>query len=158
MFTSWGTICWLPDVRAWGRVIASLLKPGGEFYFVDFHPAAAVMDDETGQGGRPGWFAPYFHEAALEIEDVRDYANPTTVLANARTHQFIHPVGEVVQALIDAGLRITMLHEHPTVAWPAFASLVEVPGRLYAFPDKPWLPLSYSINATRAIIPIAAGS
>ena len=150
VFTTWGTIPWLPDIRAWARVIASLLAPGGFLYFADMHPAALVFDDETGHDGRPGWFAPYFQEGVLEIEERRDYANPQVRLSNSRTHQFVHPVASVVQALIDAGLRLTMLHEHDAVAWKAFACLVETEGGLYRFPDKPWLPLSYSLKAERS--------
>ncbi len=148
VFTTWGTIQWLPDVASWARVIASLLKPGGFFYFADIHPAALVFDDEAGDSVRPGWFMPYFHEGGFEIDDVRDYANPVAILKHSKTHQFAHPLASVVQALIDAGLRIDMLHEHDGVAWQAFASLVEGEGGLWRFADKPWLPLSYSIKAS----------
>jgi len=48
VFTTWGTIPWLPDIAGWARVIASLLKPGGFLYFADMHPAAMVFDDEAG--------------------------------------------------------------------------------------------------------------
>ena len=150
VFTTWGTIGWLPDIRAWAAVVASLLAPGGEFYFADIHPAALVFDDGVaGAGGMPGWFAPYFQGGAIVVDDPRDYANPVAQLANARTHQFIHPVASVVQALLDAGLRLTMLHEHDTLAWKQFGCMVETEGRLYRLPDKPWLPLSYSLKAIK---------
>jgi SAM-dependent methyltransferase len=149
VFTTWGTIPWLPDITGWAREIASLLKPGGFLYFADMHPAALVFDDEAGDGARPGWFWPYFHEGVFEIDDARDYANPMAVLRHSKTHNFVHPLANVVQALIDAGLRIEMLHEHDGVAWKAFASLVKGDGRLWRFPDKPWLPLSYSIKARK---------
>lgn len=150
VFTSWGTICWLPDIDAWARTVASLLRPGGFFYFADMHPAALVFDDETGQGGRPGWFAPYFHPGALEIDEVRDYADPEARLSNTRTHQFMHPVGRVVQALIDAGLHLEMLHEHDSVAWQAFYCLVQHEDGMWRFPDRPWLPLSYSLKVRKS--------
>jgi SAM-dependent methyltransferase len=150
VFVTWGTTIWLPDIAGWAQVVASLLAPGGVFYFADIHPAALVFDEEATQAGMPGWFAPYFHEGPLVLEDARDYANPTTVLANTRTHQFIHPVASTVQALIDAGLRIEMLREHDAVAWRAFGCLVEAPGGVFRWPDKAWLPLSYSLRAVRA--------
>ena len=109
--------------------------------------AALVFDDEAGDGVRPGWFWPYFHTGIFDIDDARDYANPLAVLRH-KTHQFVHPLASVVQALIDAGLSIEMLHEHDGVAWKAFASLIEGEGRLWRFPDKPWLPLSYSIKGS----------
>ncbi len=149
VFVTWGTICWLPDIENWARVIASLLKPGGIFYFADMHPTSLVFDDETAIGGRPGWFVPYFHPGALELVEERDYADPDIRLSNTRTHQFIHPVGRVVQALIDSGLRLDMLHEHDAVAWQAFQCLVQSPDGLWRFPDRPWLPLSYSLKASQ---------
>ncbi len=148
--TSWGTICWLPDIAAWARVVASLLAPGGQLYFADVHPVCQVFDDDTpGSDGMPGWSAPYFHRDVLLVDDASDHADPDARLANTSTHQFIHPVADVVQALLDAGLRLTMLHEHDTLAWKAYASMVETEGRLYRLPGRPWLPLSYSLKAMR---------
>jgi 2-polyprenyl-3-methyl-5-hydroxy-6-metoxy-1,4-benzoquinol methylase len=79
VFTTWGTIAWLPDITGWARVIASLLKADGFLYFADMHPAALVFDDEAGDGVRPGWFWPYFHEGVFVIDDPKDYANPAAV-------------------------------------------------------------------------------
>lgn len=150
VYTSWGTICWLPDIQAWAREIASLLRPGGQFYFVDVHPAAMVFGDEVPtESGRPGWFVPYFHSGVLELVNTTDYADPNAVVVNSRTHEFVHPLADVVQAVLDAGLRLTMLHEHDCVAWRAFSCLVEGPGGLWFFPDRPWLPLSYSLKAIK---------
>ncbi len=150
VFTTWGTICWLPDIRAWAAVVASLLAPGGELYFADMHPAALIFDDAVpGSVGMPGWFAPYFHPGAVVVDETHDYANRAARIANSRTHQFMHPVAAVVQALLDAGLRLTMLHEHDTLAWKAFACMVEAEDRLYRLPDKSWLPLSYSLKAVK---------
>jgi len=44
VFTTWGTICWLPDVKKWAKVIASVLAPGGELYFADAHPGFSVLE------------------------------------------------------------------------------------------------------------------
>ena len=48
VFTTWGTICWLPDVKRWAKVIASVLAPGGELYFADAHPAFNVLEEYAG--------------------------------------------------------------------------------------------------------------
>ncbi|WP_342234974.1 class I SAM-dependent methyltransferase [Inquilinus sp. OTU3971] len=44
VFTSWGTIIWLPDIVRWAQAVAALLKPGGRLYFLDGHPAARALD------------------------------------------------------------------------------------------------------------------
>ena len=76
-------------------------------------------------------------------------ADPDAQLANTVTHQFIHPLGDVVTALIDAGLTLDWLHEHDGLAWRQFACLAECADGLWRWPDAPWVPLSYSLQATR---------
>lgn len=149
VFVTWGTTIWLPDIRGWARVVAHFLKPGGVFYFADVHPACAVFDDVNGSpDGRPGFFAAYLDRAPLVITDPRDYADPNARLENATTHQWIHPIGDVVSALIEAGPRLDWLHEHDAIPWRMFACQVKGADGLYRWPDKPWLPLSYSLRAT----------
>ncbi len=150
VFVSWGALPWLPDIAGWARVAASFVKPGGALYLAEGHPAALVFDDEVpGMPGLPGYYAPYFHPGPLIIEEVRDYADPTARLHNARTFQYMHPVGDVVTALIREGLTLEFLHEHQAVAWRMFAGLVRGDDNLYRWPDKSWLPLAYSLRATR---------
>ena len=36
VFTSYGTIGWLPDLDKWAEIVAHFLKPGGIFYIADF--------------------------------------------------------------------------------------------------------------------------
>jgi len=149
VFVTWGALCWLPDVAGWARVAAALLRPGGRLYLAEGHPSAWVFDDDAGDGPRPGWFAPYFERGPLVLDDPRDYADPDARLANARTHQFQHTMADVLNALSAAGLSLEWLHEHDAVPWRMFACLVEGPDRLFRFPDRPWLPLSFSLSATK---------
>ncbi len=151
VYVTWGAICWLPDIAGWARIVAHFLRPGGSLYLAEGHPAALVFDDAVSQpDGRPGFFLPYFHSEPLVLEDATDYADPDARLTNARTCQWIHPIGAVVTALISAGLRLDWLHEHDAITWRMFRCLIEGPDGLYRWPDKPWLPLAYSLQATRS--------
>jgi SAM-dependent methyltransferase len=151
VYVTWGAICWLPDIAGWARIVAHFLRPGGSLYLAEGHPAALVFDDAVCQpDGRPGFFAPYFHSEPLVLDEVTDYADPDARLANARTCQWIHPIGGVVTALISAGLRLDWLHEHDAITWRMFRCLIEGADGLYRWPDKPWLPLAYSLQATRS--------
>lgn len=150
VYTTWGTICWLPDIAGWARVVAHFLKPGGALYFADGHPAAYVFDDDVaGPAGFPGWFMPYFATDPLIQDDPRDYSDSAARLAASRTYQYAHPLGAIVGALLDAGLRLEFLHEHDRVAWRMFAALVPDEGGLYRWPDQAWLPLAVSLMARR---------
>ena len=81
VFVTWGAICWLPDISRWTQIVATMLRPGGELYLADGHPAAYVFDDEA--GGMPGWFAPYFSRNPLVNADPGDYVDPDARLTNA---------------------------------------------------------------------------
>jgi SAM-dependent methyltransferase len=149
-FVTWGTICWLPDIEAWAQIVAGFLRPGGRLYFAEGHPAAFVFDDMVpGDGKHPGWFAPYFEPGPLEIDEPTDYANPSAQLSVTRSFSWTHPLGSVVMALIEAGLVIRFIHEHDGVPWPMFQSLVRGKDGMFRWPDRPWLPLSYSIGAEK---------
>ncbi len=150
VFVTWGALGWLPDIRRWAEIVAGFIKPGGAVYLAEGHPAALVHDDEAPQAsGHPGFWLPYFHTGPLVFNQSTDYADPTACLTNSTTFEWIHPLGDVVTALLTAGLRLDWLHEHDAVTWQMFKCLVRGPDRLFRWPDKPWLPLSYSLLATR---------
>jgi SAM-dependent methyltransferase len=150
VYVTWGAINWLPDIRLWAEIVAWFLKPGGALYLVEGHPAALVLDD---QGPRhdamPGWYVPYFQREPVIEDDPRDYADPSARLANARTYTWLHPLGAIVTALLDAGLTLRFLHEHDAVPWPMFELLTRGDDGLWRWPDRPWLPLSFSLRAER---------
>jgi hypothetical protein len=97
----------------------------------------------------PGLFAPYFSREPVIEMDPRDYINPDARLGNAAVYNWIHPLGDVVTNLIASGMSLDWLHEHDAVTWQMFGILVEDASGLYRWPDKPWLPLAFSVSATR---------
>jgi SAM-dependent methyltransferase len=151
VFVTWGAITWLPDIARWAQIVAHFLKSGGSLYLAEGHPAALVFDDLTPmRDGMPGYFAPYLGREPIVTDDGRDYAAPDARLSNTRQYNWIHPLADVIGGLIAAGMRLDWLHEHDAVAWQMFSCLVKDEAtRLYHWPDKPWLPLAFSLSATR---------
>ncbi|GAA2028020.1 class I SAM-dependent methyltransferase [Agromyces tropicus] len=148
VFTTWGTIGWLPDVAEWARIIAWFLKPGGRLYFADGHPAAFVFDGDAGPHGLPAFGYPYRNDRPDIIEDPSDYADPEARIVNAKTWEWMHPLGEVHGALRDAGLSVDVLAEHYEVPWRMFPITVPKGDGMYGWPEQQWLPLSYEIVAS----------
>ena len=148
VYTTWGTIGWLPDVAEWARIVEWFLKPGGQLYFADGHPSAFVFD--SGPEGKPVMAYPYDTEGAVDvIDDDTDYAVPDAALTNTKTFEWMHPLGDTVSALITAGLTVDFLHEHYELPWRMFDSLEPTGTGLFRWPDKRWLPLGMSLSATR---------
>lgn len=153
VFASWGTICWLPDVPGWAQVVTHFLRPGGFFYFAEGHPAALVLDEQPwAADDQPRFDWPYLSRSATVYRNASDYADPEAVLANDTTHQWLHPTGDVVTALIEAGLRLDWLHEHDRVPWRMLPTLVRQEDGFWGWPDRKWLPLSYSLRATKPTV------
>ena len=161
VYGSYGVVCWLPDLRAWAEGIASVLRPGGRFVIVDFHPTAMMFDELWNHayayysGGEPlaedNGVGDYVAEAgggltpAGFVEGVRDFDNPQ------RCHLFRWGLGEVVTAVAGAGLRLTVLQEYPySNGERHFAEMRELPGRRMVPPESvPSVPLMYGIRACK---------
>lgn len=144
VFTSYGTISWLPDLNKWSSVIQHFLKPEGQFVFAEFHPAVWMYDDDLE--------AVTYHynniEAIVEVE-TGTYADKS---ANIES-QFVcwnHGIGEVVTSLVQNNMKITALKEYCYSPYPFVSNTEEFePGK---FRIKQWgnkFPLVYSIKATK---------
>jgi SAM-dependent methyltransferase len=159
VFSSYGVVCWIPDLGAWARGIASVLRNGGRFVLVDFHPAADTLDEtwslahDYPSGGEPqllqGGVGDYVGESgggltpAGFVEGARCFENPHGC------YLFRWGLGEVVTALASAGLTITALEEYPYANGERhFAAMRELPGRRMVPPEEvPAVPLMYGIRA-----------
>jgi len=138
VFTSYGAVCWLPDLARWARVVVDNLRPGGTFYMVEFHP---IYDLLAGYS--------YFTQSEPDVEEQATYAENGSG-AVTRLATWAHPLSSVVNALVGAGLHIEQLNEFPFSPYDCFPGLVErEPGRFYLEHAGHDVPLVYSVTARR---------
>jgi SAM-dependent methyltransferase len=147
VYTGLGALNWLPDIVRWGAVVASLLRPGGFAYLAEFHPITDVFADESLVVELD-----YFrHPEGDWWESGGTYADDGAVTRSNRTVEWTHPVADVVSSLLDAGLRLELLHEHDHTLfrrWPFLER--DEQDRAYRPPaGTPRLPLMYSLRASR---------
>lgn len=145
VFASYGVLPWLPDIQRWARVAAHFLNPGGVFYLIDGHPLAHLLDD-TGERPEPG--ARYFHDSTpFRVEKHGSYVGPPTPFAQPVTYQWQHSLGDIVSAIVDAGLQVEFLHEWPAAAYQAFEPMTRGDDGWWRLPGDAW-PLLFSLKAT----------
>jgi 2-polyprenyl-3-methyl-5-hydroxy-6-metoxy-1,4-benzoquinol methylase len=150
VFTSYGVLCWLPDLRPWARTIAAALRPGGIFYMAEMHPFADVFDDRPGvEGFRLAY--PYFPPPEPLAEEVQgSYADRSAAVQNKRSYLWVHPLGEVLTVLLQAGLRLELVHEFPYCIYPRFPWMTRGADGWYRLPPPDdSLPLMFSVKASR---------
>lgn len=149
-YVTWGALVWLPDLDRWARVVAEVLKPGGFLYLLEGHPMALALEQKKAEDPLvPGW--PYFEQdRPMVMDEPGTYADKQAALAHTRTHEWPHPLQEIFGALIGAGLRIEMFHEHERLAWQLWPCLEYDGNRMYRLPkDHLRLPLSFSLRARK---------
>ncbi|WP_125560575.1 class I SAM-dependent methyltransferase [Pseudoalteromonas rubra] len=143
VFTSYGVLCWLPDLTAWAKTVAGALKVGGVFHLVEFHP---INDLLAGYA--------YFPHGAPDIEEEGTYTENCDG-TKATTVTWTHSVSDVVNALIGAGLNIESFIEHPYSPYDCFEGLEFVPELGYQkLHQGQQVPMLYSIKASKSRTPV----
>lgn len=153
VYTSIGVLCWLPDVVQWARVIASLLKPGGTFFIRDDHPMFMAIGEDVSDGLKVE--QPYFQlDTPTTWDDDSSYVDTPGAprIAHTTNHQWNHSLGQIITALIDAGLVVDGVEEFTYSAWCPWPGLMEQHAdgmwRLREQPER--MPLQFAISAHKA--------
>jgi SAM-dependent methyltransferase len=150
VYTGIGALCWLPDITAWARTVSSLLAPGGRLFIREGHPVLWAIDEEQTSGLVLGY--PYFEQSEpLVWDDASTYVETDESITSSVTHEWNHGIGEILTAVLDAGLTITQFVEHTSVPWEA------LPGRMHLDDNGEWtlnehperLPLTYTLQAVK---------
>ena len=151
VFTGIGALCWLPSISRWARVVASLLRPGGRLFIREGHPMLWTLQDGRDDNLLVVEY-PYFErEEPIVFDEGGTYVATDVVFEQTVTHEWNHGLGEIVTALLDAGLVITGLTEHDSVPWEAQPGQMEqIGGGEWRLAERPWrLPHSYTLQAVK---------
>jgi SAM-dependent methyltransferase len=129
VYTGKGALIWMPDLDAWAATVARLLRPSGHLFVYEGHPMVPLWtwdEDETRIRQDRSYFA-------------RSYENDTYPARGATEWQWT--LGQVITAVIRAGLEIRQVTEHPEPFWQ--------PGGVTAAAWQGRLPNTYSLLAQR---------
>jgi SAM-dependent methyltransferase len=143
VFTSYGALCWLPDLNKWAQIIANSLKTGGELHLVEFHTFNDLLFGDS-----------YFPQIEPDVVNEGTYTENCDGTTSTMV-TWSHSLSEVISALITAGLTIEVFREYPFSPYNCFEGLDYVDQRGYQMLHKgQQVPLVYSIKARKTIIKI----
>ena len=151
VFTSYGVLHGLPKLKRWGEVISHFLKPGGIFYIVEDHPFFRVFRAKP-EGEFRAERRYFYSEEPQRIELAGSYAaeggQPPSV-----QYVWDHSMGEILEALITAGLAVEFLHEFPYAARAKFPFMVEGEDGWWRLPGEQHgtIPFLFSLQARKPI-------
>jgi SAM-dependent methyltransferase len=146
VFTSYGTIGWLPDLKPWAQMISERLKPGGTFYIIDFHPIAWMFDHTVSP---PKMKYSYHQKEAIYEEYEGTYAEDGVTKMISKEYGWNHSLSEVVNSLINAGLTIEAFNEYDASPYDVFPDLVKNKNGMFELKEKLY-PLLFEVKASNA--------
>jgi SAM-dependent methyltransferase len=151
VYTGIGAIIWLPSIDRWAGVVATLLRPGGRFFMREGHPVLLATGAPRPDGAVTLEY-PYFEQVdGTRWDDGGTYVQTDATFVHNSTIEWNHGLGEIVTALLDHGLELTMLVEHDSVPWDARPGEMEPIGhgelRLRDRPER--LPHTFTVAATK---------
>lgn len=145
VFTSYGVLCWLPDLAEWGNVINHFLAPGGFFYIVDGHPVSGMFGEDSELGASES----YFDVGPLEDTEDGSYADRSAVLEHKTSYEWQHSLSDIVNALAGSGLRVEFLHEFPFSMFQRLPSMVKGEDGWWHVPGHDNVPFLFSLKASK---------
>ena len=144
VFTSYGTIGWLPHLNQWASIVSRFLKPKGQFIFVEFHPVVWMFDDKFKNIAYN-----YFNtEAIIELEE-GTYADKSAAIRQESVW-WNHPLSEVLSSLLDNKLQLSTFKEYNYSPYNCFHNTEEIATkkfRIKHLDDK--IPMVYSLSAIK---------
>ena len=141
VFTSYGTIGWLPDIDKWASIVVHFLKSGGEFLIVDFHPVLWMMDDEFSSIKYS-----YFNDGPIIEQTDGSYADRNADISN-QSVSWNHPLGEIIQSLIKKGLTLHHFEEYNYSVYDCFENTIEIATDKFQIKGlEGIIPMMYSIK------------
>lgn len=142
VYTSYGVLCWLPDLTRWAAVVARCLRPGGRLVLVEFHPVIWMFDNDFKQLQYS-----YFNEGAIEEIETGTYAQRDAPISHPSV-TWNHSLSEVIGSLLGQGLQLLSFDEYDYSPYNCFAHTVPTPeGNFHIGPLGTKTPLVYSVVA-----------
>ena len=144
VYTSYGTIGWLPDINKWATIVAQFLKPQGKFVFVEFHPVIWMLDDDLKKIEYR-----YFNSGPI-IENEQGTYTDSTIDLSLKSVSWNHSLGEVVNSLINQGLELNLLNEYDYSPYNCFSNTIEIAPKQYRIKHLDnKIPMTYALSATK---------
>lgn len=143
VYTSYGTICWLPNLDLWADQISKRLKKGGLFFMTEFHPVLNMFEWDKNV------IEYNYFNSGKPYEEVEEgtYAD-TSADISMKEFFWLHPLSDLFSALINNGLEIRFFKEYDYSPYNIFGQMEERGDQEFVFKHNGIvIPHVYTIKA-----------
>ncbi|MDP2693226.1 MAG: class I SAM-dependent methyltransferase [bacterium] len=144
IFTSYGVLCWVSNIKKWAKIINHFLKTGGMFYIAELHPFTNILSCDFKIDYK------YFKKGPDTDDSPGTYADWNADIKGS-TYLWNYTISDVINALIHEGLKIEYVHEFPFTMYDQFPGFMEQneKGQYVLKNKKIQIPLLFSLKATK---------
>ncbi len=152
VYTAIGALCWLPDLYAWAHIAANHMKRGGMLYIFDGHPTSHIFEPiHNSDGGHT--LKPvhsYFSNPDGIFYDGGGHTYTGSETIESPSYEWQHSMSDIVNAILEAGLKIEWLNEFAVSGYRAFPQMSRHDDGWWRLDDgHGTIPFLYSIKATK---------
>lgn len=144
IFASYGVLCWLPDMKKFAKIVSRFLNKKGIFYIVELHPFTNILSCDFKISYK------YFDKTPSMDDSSGTYADWNAKIKSP-TYLWGYTIEDLVNALIDEGLKIQFIHEFPFTMYNQFPGFMKKNKEdQYVFKNKNiQIPLLFSLKAAK---------
>lgn len=144
IFTSYGVLCWIRNLKKWAKIINYFLKDGGKFYIAELHPFTNILSCDF------KIYYKYFKKGPY-LDDSEGTYTDWNAKVKGSTYEWSYTISDVINVLINEGLKINFVHEFPFSMYDQFPGFMEKneKGQYVLKNKRIEIPLLFSLMATK---------
>lgn len=144
VYTTYGVLGWLPDLKKWADVVAACVKPGGELILAEFHPVIWMYDPNFERLDYS-----YFNKEMIIEQEPATYADKGADIA-LQSVGWNHPIADVLTSLLHAGFELEIFREFDYAPYSCFSKCVKIAPDQYQIEGlEGKLPMVYALKARK---------
>jgi SAM-dependent methyltransferase len=143
VYSTYGTIGWLPDLDQWAKIVQHFLKPGGRLILVEFHPVVWMFDNDFTHVKYN-----YFNVAPI-VEPLNGTYAAKDAELGGQDITWNHPLSEVFSSLLNNGLSIESFDEFNYSPYDCFNHTIEVAKGFQIKQMEDKIPMVYALVAKK---------
>lgn len=144
IFMSYGVLLWLSNIKKWAGIINSFLKKGGVFYITELHPLTNIFSSDFKIAYK------YFDKEPFMDDASGSYTDWNSDIKGV-TYMWSYTMSDVINSLIDQGMKIQYVHEFPFTMYNQFPGFMKrnKKGQYELKNKKTQIPLLFSLKAIK---------